>query len=193
MFYMTSWEMLAVVLSVTYLLLAIMQNIWCWIAAFISTLIYSILFFDASLLMDSALNIFYLIMAIYGWYSWKYGNSKNKGDDLSISSYGFLRNLQIIIVLLIISSILGYIMANYTKADFAYLDTFTTVFAVFATYMLTKKVLENWLYWVIIDSVSIYIYINKGFYLTAILFVVYTVLAIFAFKQWKEEYLTIEY
>lgn len=192
MFYMTSWEMLAVVLSVTYLLLAIMQNIWCWIAAFISTLIYSILFFDASLLMDSALNIFYLVMAIYGWYSWKYGNSKNKGDDLSISSYGFLRNLQIIIVLLIISSILGYIMANYTKADFAYLDTFTTVFAVFATYMLTKKVLENWLYWVIIDSVSIYIYINKGFYLTAILFVVYTILAIFAFKQWKEEYLTIE-
>ena len=192
MFYMTSWEMLAVVLSVTYLLLAIMQNIWCWIAAFISTLIYSILFFDASLLMDSALNIFYLVMAIYGWYSWKYGNSKNKGDDLVISSYGFLRNLQIIIVLLIISSILGYIMANYTKADFAYLDTFTTVFAVFATYMLTKKVLENWLYWVIIDSVSIYIYINKGFYLTAILFVVYTVLAIFAFKQWKEEYLTIE-
>ena len=83
-------------------------------------------------------------------------------------------------------------MANYTKADFAYLDTFTTVFAVFATYMLTKKVLENWLYWVIIDSVSIYIYINKGFYLTAILFVVYTILAIFAFKQWKEEYLTIE-
>lgn len=193
MFYMTSWEMLAVVLSVTYLLLAIMQNIWCWIAAFISTLIYSILFFDASLLMDSALNIFYLIMAIYGWYSWKYGNSKNKGDDLSISSYGFLRNLQIIIVLLIISFILGYIMANYTKADFAYLDTFTTVFAVFATYMLTKKVLENWLYWVIIDSVSIYIYVYKGFYLTAILFVVYTVLAIFAFKQWKEEYLTIEY
>ena len=189
---MTSWEMLAVVLSVTYLLLAIMQNIWCWIAAFISTLIYSILFFDASLLMDSALNIFYLVMAIYGWYSWKYGNSKNKGDDLVINSYGFLRNLQIIIALTIISSILGYIMANYTKADFAYLDTFTTVFAVFATYMLTKKVLENWLYWVIIDSVSIYIYINKGFYLTAILFVVYTILAIFAFKQWKEEYLTIE-
>ena len=61
---MTSWEMLAVFLSVSYLLLAIKQNLWCWVAAFFSTLIYSILFFDASLLMDSALNIFYLIMAI---------------------------------------------------------------------------------------------------------------------------------
>ena len=72
--YMTSWEMLAVFLSVIYLILAIKQNLWCWVAAFFSTLIYSILFFDASLLMDSALNIFYLVMAIYGWYSWKYSN-----------------------------------------------------------------------------------------------------------------------
>ena len=79
-------------------------------------------------------------------------------------------------------------MANYTKADFAYLDTFTTVFAVFSTYMLTKKVLENWLYWVIIDAVSIYIYINKGFYLTAVLFAIYTLLALIAYRQWKLEY-----
>ena len=89
---MTSWEMLAVFLSVSYLLLAIKQNLWCWVAAFFSTLIYSILFFDASLLMDSALNIFYLIMAIYGWYSWKYGNSGKieKESDKRISiQYGY--------------------------------------------------------------------------------------------------------
>ena len=84
-------------------------------------------------------------------------------------------------------------MANYTSADFAYLDTFTTVFAVFATYMLTKKVLENWLYWVVIDFISIYIYINKGFYLTAILFAIYTVLAFIAYTNWKKEYLSLEY
>jgi nicotinamide mononucleotide transporter len=185
---MTSWEMLAVVLSVIYLLLAIRQNIWCWAAAFVSTFIYSILFFDASLLMDSALNIFYLLMAIYGWYSWKYGNDRIKDDELDITSYGIFKNIKIIGILILISLILGYIMANYTKADFAYLDTFTTVFAVFATYMLTKKVLENWLYWVIIDAVSIYIYINKGFYLTAVLFAIYTLLALIAYRQWKLEY-----
>ena len=145
---MTSWEMLAVFLSVSYLLLAIKQNLWCWVAAFFSTLIYSILFFDASLLMDSALNIFYLIMAIYGWYSWKYGNGINKNEELEITTYGLNKNLKIIGTLIIVSLILGYIMANYTSADFAYLDTFTTVFAVFTTYTLTKKVLENWLYWI---------------------------------------------
>ena len=190
---MTSWEMLAVFLSVTYLLLAIKQNLWCWIAAFFSTLIYSILFFDASLLMDSALNIFYLVMAVYGWYSWKYGNIKVQNVELNISTYGMAKNIKIIIVLILISLVLGYIMANYTSADFAYLDTFTTVFAVFTTYMLTKKVLENWIYWVVIDAVSIYIYIQKGFYLTAVLFAVYTVLAVVAYVKWKNEYKNLEF
>ena len=190
---MTSWEMVAVFLSVTYLLLAIKQNLWCWVAAFISTLIYTILFFDASLLMDSALNVFYLVMAIYGWYSWKYGNGINKNEELEITTYGLNKNLKIIGALIIVSLILGYIMANYTSADFAYLDTFTTVFAVFTTYTLTKKVLENWLYWIVIDSVSIYIYINKGFYLTAILFAFYTVLAFIAYNNWKKEYENLEF
>lgn len=190
---MTSWEMVAVFLSVTYLLLAIKQNLWCWVAAFISTLIYTILFFDASLLMDSALNMFYLVMAIYGWYSWKYGNGINKNEELEITTYGLAKNLKIIGTLIIVSLILGYIMANYTRADFAYLDTFTTVFAVFTTYTLTKKVLENWLYWIVIDSVSIYIYINKGFYLTAVLFAFYTVLAFIAYNNWKKEYENLEY
>jgi nicotinamide mononucleotide transporter len=190
---MTSWEMLAVFLSVSYLLLAIKQNLWCWIAAFFSTLIYSILFFDASLLMDSALNIFYLVMAVYGWYSWKYGNIKAQNEELNISTYGMAKNIKIIIVLILVSLVLGYIMANYTSADFAYLDTFTTVFAVFSTYMLTKKVIENWLYWVVIDAVSIYIYIQKGFYLTAVLFAVYTVLAVVAYIKWKNEYKNLEF
>ncbi len=189
---MTSWEMLAVFLSVSYLILAIKQSLWCWPAAFISTLIYSILFFDASLLMDSALNIFYLIMAVYGWYSWKYGNVKNQNVELEISTYGLTKNIQIILALIVLSLGLGYIMANYTSADFAYLDTFTTVFAVFTTYTLTKKVLENWLYWIVIDSVSIYIYINKGFYLTAVLFALYTILAFVAYNNWKKEYENLE-
>ena len=189
---MTSWEMLAVFLSVSYLILAIKQSLWCWPAAFISTLIYSILFFDASLLMDSALNIFYLVMAIYGWYSWKYGNVKNQNVDLEISTYGLTKNLQIILGLIVLSLGLGYIMANYTSADYAYLDTFTTVFAIFTTYTLTKKVLENWLYWIVIDSVSIYIYINKGFYLTAVLFALYTILAFVAYNNWKKEYENLE-
>jgi len=174
-------------LAIAYILLAIRQSIWCWPAAFLSTLIYSVLFFDVSLLMDSALNVYYLIMAVYGWYSWKYGG-KLQEKELEVTSYGLNKNIKIISILTVISFAFGYIMANYTSADFAYIDSFTTVFAVFTTYMLAKKVLENWIYWIVIDAVSIYIYIEKGLNLTAILFVIYTVLAYVAYKKWKVEY-----
>jgi nicotinamide mononucleotide transporter len=178
------WEALAVFLSITYLILAMRQNILCWAGAFFSTLIYTILFFDALLLMDSLLNAYYLLMALYGWHSWKHG--KNRNEELKVSSWGLKTNLKIVVVLGIISLLVGYIMDNYTKADFAYLDAATTVFAIFTTYMLAKKILENWLYWIVIDFVSIYIYINKAFYLTAGLFILYTILAFFGFLEWKK-------
>lgn len=174
-------------LAVAYILLAIKQSLWCWPAAFLSTLIYTILFFDVSLLMDSFLNAYYLIMAVYGWYSWKYGG-KNEEKQLEVITYGTVKNIKIILLLTVLSLCVGYIMANYTTASFAYMDSFTTVFALFATFMLARKVLENWVYWIVIDSISIYIYIQKGLNLTAILFVIYTVLAFVAYKKWKEEY-----
>lgn len=184
---MTTWEAIAMILAITYLLLAIKQSLWCWVAAFFSTLIYSIIFFDVSLLMDSALNIYYLVMAVYGWYVWKYGNNI-KTKELEITSYGLFKNIKIIIVLAVISTVLGFIMDNYTNADFAYVDSFTTVYAIFSTYMLAQKIIENWIYWIVIDSVSIYIYIQKGLNLTAVLFLIYTILAIIAYKKWKSDY-----
>jgi len=183
---MSGWEAVAVFLSIAYILLAIKESLWCWPAAFFSTLIYAILFFDASLLMDSVLNTYYLLMAIYGWYMWRYG-SKQK-DELLVTSWKKSLHVKIIIMLAIISLIFGYIMANYTSADFAYTDSFTTVFAIYSTYMLAQKVLENWLYWIVIDAISIYIYIHKGFYLTAVLFMIYTVMALIAYFEWKKEY-----
>ncbi|ADG93672.1 nicotinamide mononucleotide transporter PnuC [Arcobacter nitrofigilis DSM 7299] len=184
---LTTYEAIAMLLAIAYILLAIRQSLWCWPAAFISTLIYTILFFNVSLLMDSFLNAYYLIMAIYGWYSWKYGG-KVEEKELEVTTYGLNNNIKIICLLILISLGVGYIMANYTTASFAYTDSFTTVFALFATYMLAKKVLENWLYWIVIDAISIYIYIQKGLNLTAILFVIYTILAFIAYKKWKEEY-----
>jgi len=179
------WEAIAVLLAIAYLLLAMRQSLWCWLAAFVSTLIYAILFFDAALLMDSILNAYYLIMAVYGWYSWKYGKRGKK--ELNVSSWGVVQNIQIILILALISIGFGYMMDNYTRANFAYMDSATTIFAIFATYMLAKKVLENWLYWIVIDVVSIYIYIQKAFYLTAGLFIFYSILAFFGFLQWKKE------
>jgi nicotinamide mononucleotide transporter len=186
---MTMYEVIAMILSLAYIILAIRQSLWAWPAAFISTAIYIYLFYEYYLFMDSALNAYYLVMAVYGWYSWKYGGVK-EDVELKVTSYGIMNNITIIAGLTLISFVLGYVMANYTKADFAYVDSFTTVFAVFATYLLTQKVIENWIYWVVIDAVSIYVYLQKGLNVTAVLFVIYTILAVFAFFKWKKEYET---
>lgn len=183
---MSNWEILAASLSIIYLLMAIKQNIWCWAAAFFSTLIYTILFFDANLLMSSLLNAYYLIMAIYGFYSWKFANNENS-SELKISSYGLKKNLIIISTLAIISYFVGFYMQNYTDAVNAYLDSTITVFALFATFMMTRKILENWLYWIVIDTSAIYLYINQEFYVTALLMAIYTVLAAIAYFEWKRE------
>jgi nicotinamide mononucleotide transporter len=76
-------------------------------------------------------------------------------------------------------------MNNYTRADFAYLDATTTCFSVISTYLVAKKILENWLYWVVIDAASIYLYISKGYYPTSVLFMLYTLMAVWGYRQWK--------
>ena len=73
------WELLAVVLAVAYLLLAMKESLWCWYCAFVSTAIYTVLFWNVSLLMESALNVFYMGMAVYGWWEWKYGGRRHEG------------------------------------------------------------------------------------------------------------------
>lgn len=182
------WELLAVALAIAYLLLAMKQSQWCWPAAFGSTIIYMVLFWDSALLMESALNAYYLLMAIYGWWAWHKKN--DSGQSNTIQSWRWQTHVKVIGGLSLISAIGGYIMANYTHADFAYLDTVTTVFAIFTTWMVTQKVLENWIYWLVIDAASIYLYVAKGFNPTALLFMFYCVMVVFGYFKWRSKYLT---
>ncbi|WP_018694301.1 nicotinamide riboside transporter PnuC [Algicola sagamiensis] len=180
------WEIAAMLLSITYLLLAMRQNSLCWFAAFASTSIYLVIFWEVNLLMDSILQFYYLIMAVYGLYIWQF--SQKEKTMLRIQSWSFKKHSIFIISLACISLILGFMMDNYTQADFPYIDSATTCFSVFTTYLVAQKVLENWLYWIVIDSVSVYIYFEKSLILTAFLFVLYTVLVIFGYFQWKSEH-----
>ncbi|BBN82512.1 nicotinamide mononucleotide transporter [Pseudoalteromonas sp. A25] len=189
---MSVWEYVAVSLSVAYMLLAMKQSPWCWVAGGISTLIYTILFFNGALLMESLLNFFYLAMAVYGWVQWQRGqvlSAEPNGlqeQPLPVSSWSLSKNIKLIGSTAAVSLGVGFIMDNYTHADFAYLDALTTCFGVVATYLLAQKILENWLYWVVIDALSIYLYVCKGYFPTVVLFVFYTVLAAVNYYQWQK-------
>jgi nicotinamide mononucleotide transporter len=182
---MSLWELAAVLLSIAYILLALKEKRSCWYAAGISTAIYTVLFWDVSLLMDSALNAYYLLMAVYGWYQWGHGDNN---QELAIQRLSVSKHLQMIGGVIVISLLSGYFLERYSSAAWPYLDSFTTWASVVTTWMLARKVLENWLYWVVIDAISIYLYIDRGLYLTAVLFAIYTLMAVAAYISWRHHY-----
>ncbi|MGS0681411.1 nicotinamide riboside transporter PnuC [Shewanella sp. 125m-7] len=182
---LTAWEAVAVLLALAYLIFAMKGSIWCWAAAFISTAIYTVLFWKVSLLMESVLNIYYMAMAVYGYWMWTRGG--NKHDGVNIVSWRLSTHLKLIGITTLIALAIGHFMATQTQAAFPYLDAATTCFAVMTTYLVAKKVLENWIYWFIIDAVSIYLYVSKGLMLTAGLFILYLGMVVFGYYMWRSK------
>ncbi len=183
---MSGLEVVAVILALAYLLLAVKERIECWYAALASTAIYIFLFWDVNLLMESALQLYYLVMAVYGWWQWR--NLQQHNNQAPIATWSLGQHTVVIGLVLILTWISGYLLSANTAAAWPYIDSFTTWSAVVTTYMVARKVLENWLYWIVIDSVSIFLYIDKGLYLTAMLFVLYVIIAIGGFFQWLSRY-----
>ena len=181
------WEASAVVLGIAYLLLAVRESLWCWYAAAASTGIFLFLFWDVDLLMESGLQVYYLAMAAYGWWQWRRGGTNN--SPLQISRWSLRQHCVAITVVLVAAAASGKLLAVNTNAALPYLDSFTTWGAVLTTWMVARKVLENWLYWLVIDAISIGLYLDRNLYLTALLFVVYLVIACYGYWQWRQHYL----
>ena len=179
-------ETLAVALGIGYLLLAMRESSLCWYCAFLSTALYVWIFGDVSLYMESALNVYYMAMAIYGWLQWQRGGADKSG--VNIIRWTARQHILGVAIILAASVTSGYLLSSNTAAKLPYLDSFTTWGSVFTTIMVAQKVLENWLYWIVINSVSIYLYIDRGLDQTAAMFFLYLVLATIGFLTWKKAY-----
>jgi nicotinamide mononucleotide transporter len=175
-------EVTAVIFAILYLLLAIRQNIWCWLCAGISTAIFITVYFSASLYMESALNVFYFGMAVYGWFTWRSG--EEVGKALPVVTWSAKPHLIAtgVIAGMVLGS--GFLLNTYTDAAFPYIDSATTFAAMWATFLIARKVLENWWYWLVIDVVSTFIYWSRGLELTALLFVIYIIMIPFGLMSW---------
>ncbi|MBT4161265.1 MAG: nicotinamide mononucleotide transporter [Gammaproteobacteria bacterium] len=181
----TLLELTAVILAIAYLLLAVRQKLSCWYAAFVSTAIFLYVFWQVNLYMESALQVYYLAMAIYGWWSWK--NSGGESTKLSITTWRPGTHALAICFIITATFISGQLLAD-TDQRLAYLDSFTTWGAVVTTFMVTRKILENWIYWLVIDSASIYLYLDRELYFTSLLFVAYIVIVFFGLHTWLRDY-----
>jgi len=176
------WESIAVFFGITYVLLVARHNPLGWIADFICTGIYVVLFLRNDLPMQALLNAYYLIMAIYGWLAWQKQRQLN-----SIPLIVHMRKQEHIIFIIsagILSFLVGYLLTTLDWSQHPYLDSTTAIFAMFNTWLMIQNRLESWLYWIAIDALSIWLYITTEHTPTALLFIVYLILAYYGYWQW---------
>ncbi len=177
-------EPTAVVLAIAYLLLAIKQNISCWFAAFFSSLLYFFVMYSAGLYMEAGLQIFYCVMAVYGWTQWRVSLPGNK--KFLVKTWNRNQHIKAISLIFLLALASGWMLEKFTNAALPFIDSLTTWGAIVTTYMVAKRLLENWIYWFAIDTISVFLFYSRGLFLTSILFFVYLIIIYFGYKSWTE-------
>tara|TARA_Y100001949_G_C15956938_1_gene317397 strand:+ start:79 stop:663 length:585 start_codon:yes stop_codon:yes gene_type:complete len=176
-------EIIAVALAILYLVLAVKQNIGCWIAWILSSVLYLFIMYKAGLYMEASLQIFYIVMGFYGWSQWLKSTPQEK---FVVKTWNWKKHLTAIAFVLLLTLSSGWALEIYTTASLPFLDAFTTWGAIITTYMVAKKILENWIYWFVIDSISIYLFLSRDLYFTACLFLIYLFIIVLGYRSWNK-------
>lgn len=183
---MNCLEVVGVVLSLTYVILASRQNIFCWGAAVASSVVYGVVFYSADLYAEAMLQVFFIATSCSGAYWWTRGKGNGfEGNRVQRRPLRF--HLAFITTNAIIGVVLGGLLGKFTNQKLPYADALVTVFSVGTTMLVGKKILENWIYWMVIDSVCILVYLRRGLPVTAFLYTLYVVLAYHGYRTWIKE------
>lgn len=199
------WEAIAVILALAYLVLAMRRSLWCWLCALISTAIYIVLMAGSGLVMDTLLQVYYLIMAVYGYLEWRKG--KQPSGELEVVSWSAGQHAIAILAVALATMVnawaLQYLavwlaavtqggpLQNIVLVRSPWLDSFVTWGSVLTTWMVARRVIENWLYWIVVDGVAAYLYYSRGLTATAGLFIAYVVMVVYGYVIWRKRTLTI--
>lgn len=182
----TNWiEIIGSILSLVYLYLSINQKVSLWIFGFLCSAMYVVVFFQSKFYADMSLQFYYLGVSVYGWVSWKTGK-QHTGKELPVKRTNLKQAIVISAVAIALFSLYYFVLANYTDSPLPKADSFTTALSIVATWMLARKMIEHWMLWVIVDGVSAGLYFYKELYPTAILFIIYTIMAVVGYWQWKK-------
>ena len=180
-------EVVAALVSFTYIILSVKQIIWLWLFGILSAILYAWVYAHSGLYAGMALQAYYAIISIYGWFHWK---SKQKGNDSSVGLPVVRISRRLLFTMigiwLAVWMAVSFILSHYTDSTIPYWDGFTAAGGIVATWLLARKVLEQWLFWILIDLVSIGLYLWQGLYVTTILFCVYVVMAVLGYRDWRK-------
>ena len=181
---MDNWlEIVGTIVGLVYLYLEYKASIYLWIASVIMPAIYLVVFYDAGLYADTAINIYYLIIALYGWFAWRYGSEQKSELPITHAStkVWVAMAATYIVAQLLFSAVLIYL----TDSDVPLFNGATAALSVVGMWMLARKYIEQWIVWIVVDILSAALYLYKGLEPTAVLYILYAVIAIFGYRKWK--------
>ncbi len=162
-------EVFAVVFNLLYTLFYLNGNVWCYLFGIIGPLLFVLLCYRKKLYAEPVLQLFYVGFAIYGWLNW--------GGEWRTEHWSFLQHLPLIITGLVVTAIGGHYLSKKTDAKFPYADSLVTAFGIIGMWVMVNYVHENWIYFIIINALSIYIYYKRKMFLGTLMFVLYFIMA----------------
>ncbi|MDR0981660.1 MAG: nicotinamide riboside transporter PnuC [Culturomica sp.] len=179
-------EILGTLVGLIYIRLEYRASIYLWITSIIMPTINMFVYYNAGLYADFGINIYYLIAAVYGWLMWKYGNktANTSSKELPITRMPLKYYLPLAAVLTATTLFIAWILIRFTDSNVPWLDSFTTALCIVAMWMLARKYVEQWWVWLLVDLITVGLYIYKELYFISGLYAVYSIIAIFGYRKW---------
>jgi nicotinamide mononucleotide transporter len=178
-------EVLIFICALLYIAFVVLENSWGWLFGIIASILSVYLCYKGQLFLESGLNVFYVAIGFYGWYQWLYGSEEK--NEIHITKLSFKRNAMLFTLGIMLWIPFGFFANKFSTQVLPYLDGFITAFSLIATWMTAKKVIENWLYWILIDTLAIILFAYRGFYLLTLLYIIYTLIAIVGYLKWHKK------
>ena len=180
---MNKLELVAALIGAISVWLSVRQNIWSWPTAIVNVVLYSIVFYEAKLYADMGLQVVYAVLSVYGWYEWLYGGAGR--TELRVTRTGVRIGAVLALIAAVGSVLLGTALHRGTDAALPYMDASLSSTSLVAQWMMTRKLLENWLVWIAVDVLYVGMFVFKGLYLTAGLYAVFLALAVQGYLGWR--------
>lgn len=182
----TTWlELLGTISGFACVYLAARQSIWNWPVAIISIIAYAVLFYEYQLYGDAFLQLYFMATSFYGWYYWLKRKEAHLKPIVTLTGGEVLK---IALIGVFLAGLLGWFLDDFTDSDVPYIDGFCTALSFIAQFLMTRKVLQNWILWIIVDICYVPLYIYKDLMLTAVLYTLFLALAVMGYLQWKKIY-----
>jgi len=183
---MSPIEIVATVFGLACVGLTVKEKIWCWPIGLVQVILYVYVFYTAKLYSDSILQVIYIPLQFYGWYYWLKGGNRRTEAPVTVLS---IKELSIWTILGFIGmGAWGWFMKTHTDAACPYPDAFIVSMSLIAQWLMSKKKLESWGFWLVVDVVAVGVYLYKHLYFTSGLYAVYIGLAIMGLLSWFKSY-----